>query len=547
MTLTILRTGAGSAVAPFVISSLRKAGARVVAADMNALSVGFAFADRALQIPPARAESFVPALLDACRAENVDVLFPDVDEELVPVARARAEFEALGVRVLLSPVDVLERSMDKRCFADELDRLGLPAPRIFSDSELAGELTFPLFIKPRLGRGSSHTHKVRDREHLEALLQRVPGPVVQELLPGREYTIDTLSTLEGRFLYASVRERLATDSGISVKGRTLSWPYMEDLARRVVEGLGIIGPCCIQAILDRSGEPRFTDCNPRLGGGTVLSIAAGAPILDDLVRLVRGESPVGKTSYRSGLVMLRSWRETFVDPVAKVRAVAFDLDETLFDRREHFSAALRGVAAAVAEASGRDSSELEARLVSTWRRLGSDHDHIFDTWLTDAGLSVTDHLRRSIEAFHAYAPNTIELRPGVAAALVSLRAHGIPTAIVTDGRETTQTSKVARLGLDRLVDHVVYCGALGAAKPDPTGLLEASRRLGVAVDSLLLVGDHPRYDVVMARRAGAICARVYTGEFSTRPDDPEASPDITAAGVPELVERVLLGRVDVAE
>jgi carbamoyl-phosphate synthase large subunit len=544
--LTILRTGAGSAVAPFVIRALRNTGARVIAADMNALSVGFAFADRALRIPPARSSEFVPALLEACRTEHVDVLFPDVDEELLPVARARDSFEQLGVRVLLSPADVLERCMDKHRFAAELTRLGLPAPRILTDEELAGDLTFPLFIKPRLGRGSSQAHKVRDRAHLDALLQRVPGPVVQEFLGGREYTIDTLSTLDGRFLYASVRERLATDSGISVKGRTLSWPRMEELARRVVEGLGIIGPCCLQAILDSSGEPRFTDCNPRLGGGTVLSIAAGAPILDDLMRLVRGESTLGKAAYRPGLVMLRSWQETFIDPIENVKAVAFDLDETLYDRREHFAAALEGVAATVAEASGGDPKVLADRLISIWRRLGSDHDHIFDTWLGDLGLPVAEHLRRAIEAFHAYKPTDLRLRPGVQEALAALRARGIPTAIVTDGRATTQTAKVTTLGLEALVDQVVYCGALGAAKPDPAALVDASQRLGVPTENLLLVGDHPRYDVVMARRAGAISARVYVGEFANRPDDPEASPDITAADIPELA-RILLRRIDVAE
>ncbi len=535
---TILRTGAGSAVAPFVIQALRAAGARVVAADMNALSVGFAYADRALRIPPARSDAFVPALLDACRVEGVDVLFPDVDEELLPIARARAAFEALGVRVLLSAADVLERCMDKRRFAAELAARGLPAPRIFTPGELEGDLPFPVFIKPCHGRGSSHTHRVRDRAHLEALLERVPDPVVQELLPGREYTIDTLSTLDGRFLYASVRERVATDSGISVKGRTLEWPHLEDLARQVVEGLGVAGPCCLQAILDASGAPRFTDCNPRLGGGTVLSIAAGAPIIDDVVRLLGGDEPKGKADYRPGLVMLRSWHESFLDPLDAVTAVGFDLDETLYDRREHFAAALAGVATEIAGAAGRDADALAHDLLTTWRHLGSDHDHIFDTWLTTVELPVDVYLRPAIEAFHAHRPDRLELRPGIRDALRELRASGIATAIVTDGRAATQARKVSLLGLDQLVDEVVYCAELGAPKPDTAGLVEAARRLRVPIDQLLFVGDHPRYDVVMAKRAGAVAARLLAGEFATRPDDAEATPDLTIADLPSLARRL---------
>ncbi|KAB2907093.1 MAG: HAD family hydrolase, partial [Kofleriaceae bacterium] len=168
-----------------------------------------------------------------------------------------------------------------------------------------------------------------------------------------------------------------------------------------------------------------------------------------------------------------------------------------------------------------------------------DHDHIFDTWLSERGLPVDVYLRRSIDAFHAYRPAQMTLRPGVRDALATLRTHGIPTAIVTDGRAETQARKATLLALEPLVDEIVYCAALGAPKPDPAGLHEASRRLGIPVGEILFVGDHPRYDVVMARRAGAVSARVMTGEFAIRPDDPEASPDITIADVPSLVGRLI--------
>jgi carbamoyl-phosphate synthase large subunit len=538
---TILRTGAGSAVAPVVIAALRAAGARVIAADMNPLSVGFASADRALVIPRADSQNFVPALLAACRTEAVDVLFPDVDEEFLPIARARSQFEALGVRVLLSSTPTLERCLDKRQFAAALGELGLPSPRIFAPAELAGALAFPLFIKPRAGRGSAGATRIDDPAALARARAEDPDAVVMEHLPGREFSIDTLSTLAGGFLYASVRERLATDSGISVKGRTLEWPALEDLARQVVDGLGVIGPCCLQGILDGAGRPRFTDCNPRLGGGAALSVAAGAPIFDDLVRLVRGEAPVGKRAYRAGLVMLRSWHETYVDPLAQVRAVAFDLDDTLYDRRAHLAGAWAMVAAALASTTGGDRAALADSLAETWRALGSDHPRVFDHWLAGLGLDPAAHVRACVEAFHAYVPpvGALTLAPGVADALAALRARNIPIAIVTDGRAASQAAKVRALGLEALVDEIVYCGALGAPKPEAAGAHEVARRLRVPIGALLVVGDHPRFDVVMARRAGALAARVFTGEFADRPDDVEATADLACADVPGLVRRLL--------
>jgi carbamoyl-phosphate synthase large subunit len=538
--LTILRTGAGSAVAPFVIRALRDTGARVVAADMSPLSVGFHVADAAVTVPAARSPEFLDAVRAACTAHRVDVLFPDVDEELLPIARASVELERAGVRVMLSSAATIERCTDKLRFAEVLAARGLPGPRLL-DAAAIDDDAFPVFVKPRAGRGSAHTHRVRDRAELELVIARVPAPLVQELLPGREFTIDTLSDLEGRFLYASVRERLATDSGISVKGRTIEWPFLEDLARQVVEALGVVGPGCLQCILDPDGVPRFTDLNPRLGGGTVLSVAAGAPIIADVVHLLRGEPIEGKRAYRPGLVMLRSWQETYIDPIERVGAVVLDLDDTLYDRSAQLEGAMRAVAAAIAASTGRPAEALTTTLLATWRRLGTDHDHIFDTWLDGEGLG-RERVRVCVEAFHGHAPPAMALRPGVADALAALRGAAIPTAIVTDGRASSQQAKVAGLGLDRLADVVVYCAALGAPKPDPRGLVEAAMRLGVTLDRVLYVGDHPRYDIAMARAAGAIAARVFVGEFANRPDEPGCVPDVTAADVPVLVERIVRRR-----
>lgn len=532
--LTILRTGAGSAVAPFVIGALRDAGARVVAADMSASAVGFSFADRALTLPAASSDALVPRLLAACETEDVDVLFPDVDEEFAPLARARAEFDKIGVRLLLSGVDTVDSCTDKLRFAGELARRGLPSPSTLRAADLSPDAAFPLFVKPRTGRGSAHSVRVGDRAELACALRHVPDPLVQPFLPGAEYSIDTLSTMEGRFLYASVRERLATDSGISTRGRTVEWPDLEALAATVIEALGIIGPACLQCILDASGAPQFTDCNPRLGGGVALSVEAGAPIVQDIVRLLRSQPPQGKTRYRAGLVMLRSWRETYVDPLLRVRAVTLDLDDTLYDRREHIDGALAAVADAIAAATHLDRQELAAGLGATWQRLGSDHPRIFDVWLTESGLS-TDHAPLCVEAFHSFAPARLALRPGVADALLRLRARGVRCAIVTDGRSSTQHGKVRALGLDDLVDEVICCTS---PKPDPQALLEAIRRLGVSPGQVLHVGDHPRADVVMAKRAGAIAARLLAGEFAARPADVEGSADLFCADLPRLLDRV---------
>ena len=314
MAFVILRTAAGSAVAPSVILGLKELpGVRVIAADADPLSCGFHVADRHYVVPPVKAPGFLDAMLRICRDEAVDLLFPDLDEELPLLAAAREKFEERGTRVLVSSPKTIRACFDKYQTFRWLRRLGAPTPKTYLSGGFrpGRKDPYPLIIKPRKGRGARNVFKIRSREELRFFSKYVPAPLIQEFIRGMEYTIDSLSDLKGKFLYCSIRQRLATDSGISVKGRTVSHPEIRDYTRRIVEGLGIVGPACLQCIETRGGGVKFIEINPRIGGGLPLSLAAGAPILTDIVRLARGGEAEGLKGYRTGLIMLRRWQEIF--------------------------------------------------------------------------------------------------------------------------------------------------------------------------------------------------------------------------------------------
>src|SRR4051812_32623254 len=97
--------------------------------------------------------------------------------------------------------------------------------------------------------------------------------------------------------------------------------------------------------------------------------------------------------------------------------------------------------------------------------------------------------------------------------LAALRARGIRLGAVTDTAvlgEADVRELLAPIRLDELLEVVVTSADVGAAKPDPRGVLLALQRLGVAPEHALFVGDS-LVDEQAASAAGAGFALVSPG------------------------------------
>jgi nicotinate-nucleotide--dimethylbenzimidazole phosphoribosyltransferase len=102
--------------------------------------------------------------------------------------------------------------------------------------------------------------------------------------------------------------------------------------------------------------------------------------------------------------------------------------------------------------------------------------------------------------------------PGVVDTLRALAGRARLGAVTDTAvmREPDVRALLATIGLDELFDVVVTSQDVGAAKPDPRGLLEACRRLEVDASRVLFIGDRA-VDRDAAQRAGARFAAVDRG------------------------------------
>jgi len=260
---------------------------RVVVTDVNPLSPAVQVGDRAYRVPLAHDSDYLPELLKICQVENIRLAVPTIDDEVELFGDARPAFADLGVLAACSPRDTAAACNDKYTTWRTLADHGISAARTYLPDQLPSDPRFPLFIKPRVGRGAVGAHVIRNRRELEFFLNYVDRPIIQEYLDSPEYTIDVLCDMRGRPIQIVPRERVVIRAGVIDRGRTVKWPALIELAEQTCRALRFFGALNIQCRL-REGWPAIFEINPRFSGGIPLTIAAGADFPRMLVQLARG-------------------------------------------------------------------------------------------------------------------------------------------------------------------------------------------------------------------------------------------------------------------
>lgn len=298
-TLRILVTGAGGPAGVAVIRSLlRRPDVTVFAADMDGWASGLYLVPSAQRrlVPPGANDDFVPALTRLVVEDDLDVVISTVDVELLAVSGRREE---LAPAVLAAPSQTtLDTALDKLELARVCEPTG-SAPRTVLAGPEANSVDwqFPVFAKPRRGAGSRGVRMVPDREALEAL-PLDEDLIVQDLLPGDEYSVDVLADRDSNVVAAVPRTRSRVDSGVAIAGRTVRDAELQSTATQVARAIGLVGVANVQLRRDREGVAKLLEVNPRFPGALPLTIAAGVDIPTLVVDLFTGAEVPASLDFR---------------------------------------------------------------------------------------------------------------------------------------------------------------------------------------------------------------------------------------------------------
>jgi len=188
-----------------------------------------------------------------------------------------------------------------------------------------------------------------------------------------------------------------------------------------------------------------------------------------------------------------------------MRAVVFDLDQTLYPEADYVKSGFRAVAQFVARQLGGDAAVLGGELRELLQSDG--RGRVFNALLTAHGWK----RRLAPETLvHVYRTHVPELHLHADAAALLDRLTGRPLGLVTDGHSTVQTRKIAALGLTDRFGASVCTADLGpeATKPAAAGFRVCLERLGIESRNAAYVGDDLAKDFAAPRALGMRTVRV---------------------------------------
>ena len=220
-----------------------------------------------------------------------------------------------------------------------------------------------------------------------------------------------------------------------------------------------------------------------------------------------------------------------------IKAVIFDLDNTLLDFMKMKSSAVNAAVRGMIEAGLKVDKENTIReIFDIYNEKGYEYQEVFDDYIVEK-LGHLDYkiLASAIVAYRKSKEASLMLYPNVNRTLFTLAKMGLKLGVVSDAPSREAWLRLCYLNLHHIFDTVVTFDVTGKHKPSPIPFLKASELLQINPKNMLMIGDWPERDVIGAKEVGMKTAFAKYGDtFNTQ----DSGADYDLEDIYELVEIV---------
>ncbi|RWU05458.1 ATP-grasp domain-containing protein [Pedobacter chitinilyticus] len=327
-------SGVGGGVGQSILKSLENSGYNIIALDGEVLAPGLYASKSSYLIPYANNPDYIASLLDIFEREKVDLFFPGLDAELMPLALNKDLFSKIGTTVVVSSPEVIEISDNKLQTYIKLTEAGVTVPTTVDAKDFdLNMINFPIIIKQKVGGArSKNIFLAKNEDEWNAIRANmgttIDKYIVMEYIEGDEYTCGSVN-LDNMCKGVIVMRRILRD-GDTHKCFSVKDELIEQSVRRVVEAIKPFGACNVQLRV-KDNVPYIFEINARCSGTTASRTLCGfnePKMIADFI--LKGLTPNYTIEEKT---ILRYWKEHVVE-----NNLVSHLKSTGHISQEHYSA-----------------------------------------------------------------------------------------------------------------------------------------------------------------------------------------------------------------
>lgn len=285
---------------------------KIVAADLSPVAPALFFADKMHTVPEITAPDYFERIKTICRQDDVKAITTLIDPEIALLASHRDELQEMGI-LPLCPADWTARlCFDKYEMFMHLRQKGVRTVLTyntlasFQEGLRAGEIAFPVFMKPVTGSGSVGVARCDTMQEVEK--KWYDGKfayIIQELMTGGDCDADVYVDCISHKPVA-IFSKKKIESRIGGASKTISYkdPKLFSFVEEVCSVLELNGPCDMDFFV-KDGKYYLSEINPRFGGAYLHAHAAGVDFIKLILRNMDGkanESIIGQ--YDDDVIMM---------------------------------------------------------------------------------------------------------------------------------------------------------------------------------------------------------------------------------------------------
>lgn len=284
----------------------------IVATDNSSTAPAIYCADKQYVVPRIDDPEYLNIILEICEKENIKAITTLIDPEISILANNRDLFLSKGIIPLCPDKPSADLCFDKYKMYKYLVSKGIRTPLTFNNLDkfkkalAAGEISFPVFMKPVCGSGSVGAHKVETLEMVEKdWNSRQFDYIIQELMTEGDRDVDVyVDCISHKAVAAFSKKKIETRIGGASKTISYKDEKLFEFIRQICDVFKFNGPLDMDFFL-KDGEYYLSEINPRFGGAYLHAYGAGVnfhKLITNNINGIVNEDEIG--NYEEDILML---------------------------------------------------------------------------------------------------------------------------------------------------------------------------------------------------------------------------------------------------